>query len=57
MTTRDPMPELCHHKNSDECTAECEEMIRKFDEWMRKQLKGDDDAHFDSPPGRNGDDR
>lgn len=36
MTTRDPMPPLCRHDDPSWCTAECEEMARKFDEWVKR---------------------
>jgi hypothetical protein len=35
----DPPPPLCGHKDVEkECTAECAELTRKFEEWMRRQM-------------------
>lgn len=39
-TRHDPMPKLCRHDDPSWCNEECEEKTRKFDEWMRRQLKG-----------------
>jgi hypothetical protein len=39
MTIRDPMPELCKHDDPSWCGPDCEEKIRKFDEWMRRNVK------------------
>ena len=33
------MPELCHHDDPTWCTPECEEKIRLFDEWAKRQCK------------------
>lgn len=36
---RDPIPELCAHQSHTECTPDCDAKARRFDEWLRKQLK------------------
>jgi hypothetical protein len=34
-----PMPELCHHEDPSWCGPDCEEKIRKFDKWIRRNVK------------------
>lgn len=36
---REPMPELCHHDDPSWCNEECEAKQRRFDEWIRNNLK------------------
>jgi len=31
-------PELCGHSSYSQCTPECEEKARKFDEWVTARL-------------------
>jgi carbon storage regulator len=33
-----PVPELCKHFDIAECTEECHEKARRFDEWLRGKL-------------------
>jgi hypothetical protein len=47
----DPVPELCKHFDPAECTQECHEKARIFDEWLRGKLKieGNDNASAHAP--------
>jgi carbon storage regulator len=41
MTTREPMPKLCHHDDPSWCDAECEAQANAFDLWVRRNLDPD----------------
>lgn len=38
MTSADPMPELCTHDDPSWCGPECDEKVRVFDEWVKRQI-------------------
>jgi hypothetical protein len=45
VTRREGVPPLCEHFDPSECTEECREMARKFDEWLRGELKREGDGN------------
>lgn len=46
MTTREPIPELCHHDDPSWCTTECAQKADAFDAWVRSKLSKEKQAAY-----------